>query len=163
MPRLLKNNEFHSDTTITVSAETELSSIEQPVLVPVKLWLADASQYQALSQPVGLLFEPDDEPESVADQLSHFDVIAVSIPGFMDGRAYSIARILRDRYGFEGEIRAVGDVLIDQLFAMKRCGISSYLLRDDQKQEDALKALNTFTLRYQGSSDDLQPLYRKRA
>ena len=134
MPRLLKNNEFHSDTTITVSAETELSSIEQPVLVPVKLWLADASQYQALSQPVGLLFEPDDEPESVADQLSHFDVIAVSIPGFMDGRAYSIARILRDRYGFEGEIRAVGDVLIDQIYYLETMWHSAAYLTEGRPE-----------------------------
>ncbi len=162
MPRLLKNNEFYEDSVIVVTAETDLSSVQGALLVPVKLWLVDSEQYKNLSQMVGLLFEADDVPESVANDLNNFELIVVNFPGFMDGRGYSTARELRDYYKFEGEIRASGDVLIDQLFAMKRCGFDSFLLRDDQKQEDALKALDTFTLRYQGSSDDLQPLYRKR-
>ncbi|MRI34161.1 oxidoreductase [Endozoicomonas sp. OPT23] len=167
MPRLLKNNEFYQDSTVIVTAETDLNSAQETfadktVLIPVKLWLADSEPYKALSQSMGLLFEADDMPESVEGDLSFFELIAVDFPGFMDGRGYSTARELRDHYKFEGDIRATGDVLIDQLFAMKRCGFSSFLLREDQKQEDALKALDTFTLRYQGSSDDHQPLYRKR-
>ena len=107
--------------------------------------------------------EPDDEPETVSGELHRFDLVAVNFPKFVDGRGYSISRILRDRYHFKGEIRATGDVLVDQLFYMKRCGFSSFALREDQVVENALKALDAFTLRYQGCSDDPEPLYRKRA
>lgn len=163
MARLLKNNEMYSNDATVIDADTDINALDGVLLVPVKLWNEKQALYDRADKTIGLFFEPDDEPESIQTALSRFPVIAVDFPKFMDGRGYSIARILRDRFGFEGEIRATGDVLIDQIFAMKRCGFSSFLLREDQKAEDALKALDTFTLRYQGSSDDPEPLYRKRA
>ena len=88
--------------------------------------------------------------------------IAVDFPAFTDGRGYTIARLLRERYGYTGEIRAVGDVLVDQLDYMRRCGFSAMALRDDQHPEDALRALNAFSVRYQTDVKERQALFEKR-
>ncbi|MFD2189978.1 DUF934 domain-containing protein [Pistricoccus aurantiacus] len=96
--------------------------------------------------------------ESLADQ----PVIAIDFPAFTDGRGYTLARQLRERYGYRGEIRAVGDVLIDQLFYMHRCGFDAFLLREDQVVEDALNAQHTFSLSYQISIDTPEPLFLRR-
>ncbi|MBU2038989.1 MAG: DUF934 domain-containing protein, partial [Gammaproteobacteria bacterium] len=83
-------------------------------------------------------------------------------PKFSDGRGYSTARLLRERHGFKGELRSVGDVLIDQLFFMNRCGFNSFALRDDQDLNDALAAFATFTVCYQNDVNDQRPLFRRR-
>ncbi|WP_062269912.1 DUF934 domain-containing protein [Endozoicomonas arenosclerae] len=161
MARLLKNNEVFQEEYQLLGAENSENE-SGTLLIQAK----HLNQHQTLlqqNQPIGLFLDSDDELEDYEDQLEKFELIAINFPKFMDGRGYSLSRLLRDRYQFKGDIRAVGDVLVDQIFMMKRCGFSSYYLRDDQKAEDAIKALDTFTLRYQGSSDDPEPLYRKRA
>jgi uncharacterized protein (DUF934 family) len=70
--------------------------------------------------------------EEIADDLEHFQVIALNFPAFTDGRHYSSARLLRDRYGYKGEMRAIGDVLRDQLFYMRRCGFDAFAVRPDR-------------------------------
>ena len=69
-------------------------------------------------------------------------------PAFTDGRGYSTARLLRQRYGFAGELRAFGDILRDQLFELARCGFDSFVLRDDQDADDALRAFDDFSETY---------------
>ncbi|MDV6319234.1 DUF934 domain-containing protein [Chromohalobacter sp. HP20-39] len=98
----------------------------------------------------------------LAEQLLDAPLIAIDFPKFTDGRGYSIARQLRERYGYCGQIRAVGDVLIDQLYYMSRCGFDAFLLREDQVVEDALNALDTFSLSYQPGTDTPEPLFRRR-
>ena len=80
-----------------------------------------------------------------------------------DGRGYSTARLLRERYGYQGEIRAIGDVLQDQLFLMARCGFDAFALRADKSIEKALAAFETFKAPYQAAVDQPQPLFRRRA
>ena len=84
----------------------------------------------------------------------YFIIIALDFPTFKDGRSYSHARLLRERYKYEGELRAIGDVLQDQLFFMKRCGIDSFKVRDDKNIEEALKSFKDFSVRYQAAADD---------
>ena len=91
------------------------------------------------------------------------ELIALNFPSFADGRAYSSARELRNNLGFKGEIRAIGDVLRDQLFYMARCGFDAFLLRDDQNVETALGAFDDFKDGYQVSVDKPLPLFRRRA
>ena len=98
----------------------------------------------------------------IADDLAHFAVIGVNFPKFADGRGYSSARLLRERYGYRGEIRAIGDVLQDQLFYMKRCGIDAFAVREDKDIEAALAGLNVFSDAYQAAVDQPQPLFRRR-
>ncbi|MCI0508924.1 uncharacterized protein (DUF934 family) [Chromohalobacter marismortui] len=122
------------------------------------------SEWQAApSDDIAPLLASDTEltPE-LATQLLDAPLIAIDFPKFTDGRGYSLARLLRERYGYQGQIRAVGDVLIDQLYYMSRCGFDAFWLREDQVVEDALNALDTFSLSYQPGTDTPEPLFRRR-
>lgn len=130
------------------------------VIVSLAVWTERKEELSGRS--LGLLLEPDQHPSEIKGDLEHFALIAINFPSFADGRGYSYAKILRDRYGFEGEIRAVGDVLRDQLFYMQRCGFNAYEMRSDRSIEDALKGLEDFTVKYQVSHDEKLPLYRRR-
>ena len=85
-----------------------------------------------------------------------------SYKSIADGRGYSAARLLRERYGFTGQLRSVGDVLFDQLFFMMRCGFNAMAMREDQDLELAVKGFETFSAPYQGDVNDTRPLYRRR-
>lgn len=125
---------------------------EQGTLLTFADWLnRDAANADA---PVGIVLMPTDDPLALAGRLDGLAVIAVEFAKFSDGRGYSIATLLRSRLGFKGEIRAVGDVLIDQLFAMARCGIDSFALRGDQDVEVAKRAFETFPAVYQWAADE---------
>jgi uncharacterized protein (DUF934 family) len=94
--------------------------------------------------------------------MHNLEVIALSFPIFSDGRSYTSARELRSNLGYKGEIRAIGDVLRDQLFYMSRCGFDAFLMREDQNLEGALAAFNDFSEGYQASVDKPIPLFRRR-
>lgn len=87
--------------------------------------------------------------------------VAIDFPAFTDGRGYTSARLLRTRLGYRGELRAVGEVLRDQHFFMKRCGIDSYLLKPGKDIESALAAFNDFSVTYQAAAGDEKPLFRR--
>jgi uncharacterized protein (DUF934 family) len=105
---------------------------------------------------------PDDDFESCMPQLKNMQLIAVDFPSFRDGRGYSIATLLRTRYGWTGELRAIGDVLRDQLNYMRRCGFDSFAVRADKDIHDALLSFSRYSVRYQGAVDDPVPLFRRR-
>ncbi|MGQ7248338.1 DUF934 domain-containing protein [Halomonas sp. V046] len=127
-------------------------------IVRLDLWLA-ADERESLAPWLPSDIELD---ESTVEALRKAPVIAIDFPKFTDGRGYSLARVLRERHGYTGEIRAVGDVLIDQLFSMSRCGFNAFSLREDQVVEDALNALNTFSRHYQVSIDNPEPMFLRR-
>jgi uncharacterized protein (DUF934 family) len=89
--------------------------------------------------------------EEIAAQLAGFKTIEITFSHFTDGRGYSSAKILRDRYSFRGELRAVGDITVDQLVYLARCGFDSFALRDDQELADAKTALSAFSAAYQAT------------
>ena len=97
----------------------------------------------------------------MGDAVSTLPLIAVDFPNFADGRGYSIAYQLRARQGFEGELRAIGDVLRDQLFYMQRVGFNAFATRPDRSIDDALKGLTDFSDTYQTSWDQKTPLFRR--
>ncbi len=113
------------------------------------------------TEKLGLILQSDQSPRLVAGELPQVSVVAINFPVFTDGRGYSYARELREQLKFEGEIRAVGDVLIDQLYAMRRCGFDSFVLRKDEDIESANSYLSTFTFPYQGAVDDPRPLWHR--
>lgn len=135
---------------------------EGRVLIPADMWLANRAQY-ANKETVGVWLESHDEPGMLADAVDELSIIAVNFPKFTDGRGYSSARLLRERFGYEGELRAIGDVLLDQLQFMKRCGFDSYALRADKDIELAAHCLNFFSQAYQAATDTEEPLFRRRA
>lgn len=168
MPRIIKNRAVVEDAwTVLRLAEgqtPENTPLPQgPVLVPLSVWHARKSALLAASQPVGVWLAAGEGPESLADDLEKLALIAVDFPKFTDGRGYSAARLLRERYGYRGEIRAIGDVLPDQLFLMARCGIDAFALRADKNADQALALLDTFKEPYQAGVDKPEPLFRRRA
>ena len=167
MPKLIKNGQIVDDPRAVVKlAEGEsAASIPlpgTPALLPLAVWLARQGEILASGIPHGVWLDADEGPEAIAGDLEHFAVIGVNFPKFTDGRSYSSARLLRERYGYRGEIRAIGDVLQDQLYFMKRCGIDAYALREDKDLIAALASLNDFSESYQAAADQPQPLFRRR-
>jgi len=133
------------------------------VIVPLKLWQSQRDALLARKNGrLGIWLDGADDPEAIANDLAHFALIAINFPAFTDGRGYSIARLLRERYGWKGELRAIGDVLPDQVFYLSRVGFNALALRPDKDVEDALAALKTFSEAYQTSVDQPQPLFRRR-
>jgi uncharacterized protein (DUF934 family) len=105
---------------------------------------------------------PDDEVEHLQPWLATLPLIALDFPSFRDGRAYSQAYLLRTRLGWQGELRAIGDVLRDQLSHMRQCGFDAFALRADKSAEDALKGLAGMSVLYGRSAIEPRPLFRRR-
>ena len=110
-----------------------------------------------------LRLEPTDDPASVADRLGQAARVEVNFPKFGDGRGYSIARLLRERYGYKGELRAVGEVVRDHLFYMESCGFDAFLLREGEDPVEALSGFEDFSEAYQASAARPVPLFRRRS
>jgi len=113
--------------------------------------------------PPELVVQPDDDLEALAGQLPGLAVVAVNFPKYADGRGYSIGRLLRERYGYKGELRATGVVALDHLQAMAQCGFDAFELRDGENAQAALAGLDAFSEAYQSSTAQSVPLFRRRA
>lgn len=166
MATLIKDGRIESDSWRLLSADIEVRLLEDSahpdLIVPLVLWQRRREDLLARRGRLGLKLAPDEGPEAVAHDLAHFALIALEFPVFTDGRGYSTARLLRERYGFEGELRAIGDVLRDQLLYLQRCGFDAFALRDDQDPVAALDAFKELAVRYQGDALDPRPLFRRR-
>jgi len=114
------------------------------------------------SPPDLVVLEPTDDPRSLAGRLPGLKVIAVNFPKYGDGRGYSIARLLRERYGYKGELRAVGVVARDHLQLMAQCGFDSFQLREGEDVQAALAAFGDISESYQATAAQPVPLFRRR-
>jgi uncharacterized protein (DUF934 family) len=150
------------DWTLLAKDATELPAASN-IIVPLKLWQTQRNALLARGEPLAVWFDSEEDPADITADINHFSVIAVNFPAFKDGRGSSTAYLLRTRYNFKGELRAIGDVLRDQLFALKRVGFNAFAVRADKDIEDALKGLSDFSEVYQGSVDQPLPLFRRRA
>jgi uncharacterized protein (DUF934 family) len=130
-------------------------------IVPLS-YLRTTSDEQSMSDIRAVWISPDDDFEPLVPRLREMDMIAVDFPTFRDGRGYSVATLLRSRYGWKGELRAIGDVLRDQLNYMRRCGFDSFAVRADKDIHDAIKSFSHYSVKYQGAIDDPLPLFRRR-
>ena len=133
---------------------------EGKVIVPLAVWQARRDSLKARGD-VAVWLASDERPEALKDDLGSLPLIAVDFPKFADGRGYSIAYNLRARFDYRGELRAIGDVLRDQLFYMQRVGFNAFATRPDRSIEDALKGLTDFSEAYQASWDQKAPLFRR--
>lgn len=138
------------------------------VMIPLTVWLRRREELAArvAAGEIAVWLDSHEEPaelaESLDGDLNRLPLIGVNFPKFIDGRGFSIAFILRTRYGYRNELRALGDVLRDQMFFFRRTGFDAYLLRADQKPERCIAALNDFTTPYQTSTDGITPVFRRR-
>ena len=113
-------------------------ALEGNVIVTLEQWRNQRERLRGHNGRLGLRLKSDQSPAEIAEDLSHFALIALEFPRFGDGRAYSYARLLRERYGFAGELRAVGSVLRDQLLPMLRCGFDAFELAASLSDEKAV-------------------------
>ena len=125
-------------------------------------WKERRAELLAAGARIGIRLEPTDDPAELAPDVDRIQLVAINFPKFVDGRGYSSAALLRTRYGYRGELRAIGDVGRDQLFYLRRCGFDAFALAPHRDPRAAVASLEDFSLRYQGSVDDPQPLFRKR-
>jgi uncharacterized protein (DUF934 family) len=133
------------------------------VIVPLAVWLAERDALLARGGRVGVLLQPNDDPSWLAGDVARIALIAVHFPAFTDGRGYSTARLLRERHGYRGELRAVGDIQRDQLFHLHRVGFDAFELKDGADLNDALTAFDDFSESYQAAVHPPSPLFRRRA
>ena len=119
------------------------------LLVPLALWRLRRDDLLDRAGRVGVRLDAGDDPGAIAADLDRLAVVAIAFPKFSDGRGFSTARQLRDRYGYRGELRAVGDVARDQLASLERCGFDAFALRDGEDVEGALAAFGEVSVAYQ--------------
>ncbi len=122
---LIKDDEFIDDPWVAV-ADDEALPEGAPAIVGLARWQAERGVLAGRNAPLGIRLRADQPPAEIAEDLDRFQVIALEFPVFGDGRAYSYARLLRERHGYRGELRAVGNVLRDQALFMRRCGFDAF-------------------------------------
>ena len=167
MSKIIRNGEVVDDAwSVLTLADGEIpESVIVPegnTLVPLAVWQAQRAALIEPAAPRGVWLDSHEKPEDLVDDLARLAVVGVHFPKFADGRVYSIGRLLRERFGFTGELRAIGDVLHDQLHYLRRCGFNAYALRADKDPYAALAGLRVFSESYQVSVDQPQPLFRRR-
>ncbi|MDR1996338.1 DUF934 domain-containing protein [Azonexus sp.] len=169
MVQLIKDHAIQADTWQTFALAEDQYAEMAPLpagdtIFPLVVWQARQAEISERGGRIGLLLQPGERVEDIANDLVHFSLIAINFPKFVDGRGYSTASLLRQRYNFQGELRAVGEVLHDQLFFMRRVGFDSYQLKDGKDATQALAAgFSPFSDSYQASTSQPQPYFRRRA
>jgi uncharacterized protein (DUF934 family) len=154
---LIKHRKVVRDTWRVLRVDEPIPE-QGDVIVPLSVWRQQSQEPSGRDGLTGVWLDPADDPADIGTMPV---LIAVHFPAFTDGRGYSIARLLRQRYGFAGELRATGDILRDQLYELARCGFDSFLLREDQDPADALRAFDDFSDAYQAAADR-GPLFERR-
>lgn len=149
---LIKNGELATSSFIDVSAAAAIPPAG-PVIVSLEQWQAQRADLLKRGTPLGIKLHSDQPPALIAGDLEHFAVVALEFPKFRDGRAYSYARLLRERYQFAGELRAVGEVLLEQLFFMLRTGFDAFDVQGADPLKDYRTALADFSVWYQPAAD----------
>jgi uncharacterized protein (DUF934 family) len=166
-PQLIRNQAVAVDTwnTLEIADGETPEAVALPagdIIFPLAVWRARKDEIIATHKRIGLLLQPGDRVEDIAADLDYFIVIAVNFPKFVDGRGYSSASLLRQRYRYQGELRAVGDVLHDQIFYLQRVGFDAYALKGDKNAAYAIgHGFSTFGNTYQTSTSQPQPHFRR--
>lgn len=156
---LIKDNEIIEDAWLAVGDEGALNEVaphaRTPVIVTLERWQRDREALAGREGPLGIRLRSDQSPELIADDLDRFDLVALEFPVFTDGRAYSYARLLRERYRYGREVRAVGNVLRDQLQFMRRAGFDAFDVDGAGTPEELLACLSEIGVAYQAAPDGI--------
>jgi uncharacterized protein (DUF934 family) len=139
-------------------ADGEDIPMDAAIIVGADRWLADRASLVHRNAETGIRLRNDQSPEDLGEDLYRFGVVALEFPAFKDGRAYTQARLLRERYRFDGEVRAYGDVLRDQLLFMQRCGIDAFEIRKPEDAEAFAAAVGEISVFYQPAADTRHPV-----
>ena len=158
MTKIIRNREIVDDDWVHVADDGEIAA--RPIVTLARYAKGPDELLRSVAA-LGVRITSDKLPTDIPE-LSRLALIAIEFPRFTDGRGYSIARQLRDRYQFRGELRAVGWVLRDQLFYMWRCGFNAFEIQPGKPLESALEAFKEFSVKYQAAADEKLPIYRRR-
>lgn len=160
--QLIKDGQIVANewTCLTSVPEEGTALPSGKLLVPLALWQQRRDELSQ-AEAVGVWLDVDQSPKLIADDLPQLSLVAVNFPVFTDGRGFSYARELREQHQYQGEIRAIGAFLRDQLHYLRRCGVNSFAL-ETAELEPALESLQVFSDAYQASIDSPEPLFRRR-
>jgi len=159
---LIRNGALVENDPWRFVADGEELPPEGAALVTARRWVAERDRLVGRNAPVGVRLEAADHPKSIAADLDRIGLVAVDFPAFKDGRGFSAARLLRERYGYKGEIRAVGRVLRDALLYMLRCGFDAFDLTDKDPVAAWNEAVGEMSVFYQPAADGRAPARRLR-
>jgi uncharacterized protein (DUF934 family) len=160
MAQIIRKRAIVDDDFVHVADSDELPAAGKPI-VTLARYLKSGRELHERYPALGVQLPSDKLPADLP-QLGQLALIAIEFPKFTDGRGYSVARLLRERHGFTGELRAVGWVLRDNLFYMERCGFDAFDVKAGKSLASALQAFGEFSTTYQAGTDDKRPIYRRR-
>ena len=169
MAKIIKNRDIVADDwkVLTLAANETPADVKLPygqVLVPLAVWQARKSDLIRREwdqgHALGVWLGPKDDPAEIAGDLGDLSVVGVHFPLATDGRGYSIATLLRTRYGYRGELRALGGIGRDQLHYLARVGFDAFAVAEPER---AIASLDDFTEAYQAAANQPLPLFRRRA
>ncbi|MDP5209038.1 DUF934 domain-containing protein [Microbulbifer sp. 2205BS26-8] len=132
------------------------------VILPLRQWQTQRRALTARSGEIGVWLDSDEGAESIGAAATECPLIAVHFPAFADGRGFTTGRLLRERFGFKGELRAVGGFMRDQLTYLRRCGFNAYAFEGDEPLASLHDSLHDFSDSYQAGVDQPLPLFRRR-
>jgi uncharacterized protein (DUF934 family) len=158
---LIKNGAFVEDTYVSVADDDPMPA--NGSIVSLARFTKDRASLLARNAPIGVRLKPDESPEALGEDVHRLSVVAVEFPKFRDGRVFSWARMLRTRLGYEGEIRATGSYLYDQIAFMHRVGIDAFEVQENFTLEEFHRALGEITDVYQPSADGRKTIRELRA
>lgn len=162
MPKIIKNENVVEDTWVKIEAGTTLADLpEGDLLLPLQLWNESGTELAGQGRNIGLWLASDELPEDIEGDIQSIPLIAIDFPAFADGRGFSIGRLLRERYGFTNELRAIGSPIRDQLNYLSRCGFNAIQLADHYDAEAALASMRDFSEFYQTAFDQKEPKFRR--
>jgi len=163
MPLLTKDWTLVDDRWVRLPETAAIADVppSTPAIVPLALWSAQ-HDVLAARDDIGVWLKPADDPDALAADVARLPLIAVDFPKFADGRGYSTARLLREKYRYTGELRAIGDILRDQLYYLRQCGFDTFALQPGRNVAEALAAFDDFSDNYQATVAQPVPLFRRR-
>ncbi len=127
---------------------TEAIPEEGSITIPMERWVTEHVQLENRKDPVGVRLLPDSNPEKLDSHLNKIPLIIIEFPVLADGRVFSFAKLLR-RKEYEGEIRAIGNYVTDQMYYMQRVGVNSFELPETVSKEAVQQTLSRFSVSYQ--------------
>jgi len=158
---LVKHGRIVADSYVRVADDAPVAS-DVAVIVPAVRLLADAAALVQRGAPTGVLWPNDRRIAELAPWLDRLALVALAFPTFRDGRAYSQARLLRERHEFRGELRATGQVLRDQLLFLHRAGFDAFEVTKEKDTAAFAEALQRYSIFYQPTGDGRPSALRAR-
>ncbi len=149
--KIIKDKQIIEDSWIHIADDEKI--VAGDITLSLARWNKEKTTLANHQGNIGIRIAPSDDISEIADELKNITLIAVELPAFTDGRAFSHARLLRSRYNYQGEIRAIGSYMADQVFYLQRVGVNAFELKNTEELTVALSTLNDFTVKYQASTN----------